>query len=211
MMELYEWPPTRSQRARWALEELGADYTSHLVDFTKGEQNSAEYREIHPMGAVPALTTHTYTMFESVAIVLQLIDLHPERNLAPPVGSEMRAIYYQWCIFACAELDPAIMMVFDNTMRPLDAMRPAGAAHEEAIAERGRSDFAVRAEILSKALYKKKYILGNEFSGADIVVGHSCYMARVTGLITDYPILRAYYGRLRNRPCHGRIYMEYED
>ena len=210
MMELYEWPPTRSQRARWALEELRAEYTSHLVDLLKGEQNSDEYREIHPLGVVPALTTHTYTMYESVAIVMQLIDLYPEKNLAPPVGSELRAAYYQWCIFACAELDPAIMMVFDNTMRPLEFMRPPGSQHEENLAEKGRYDFGVRAEMLSDQLDKRKYMLGNEFSGADIAVGHSLYMARVTGLMEDFPVLKDYYKRLRHRPCHGRIYREYE-
>jgi glutathione S-transferase len=210
MMELYEWPPTRSQRARWVLEELGADYTCHIVDLTKGEQNSEAYRQIQPMGAVPALATNSYTMFESVAIVLQLIDQHPEKNLAPPVGSAMRAAYYQWSVFACAELDPAIMMVFDNTMRPLTYMRPPGTGHDEGLAERGRSDFAIRGEVLSEALGKRKYLLGNDFSGADIIVGHSCFMARVTGLLDDFPVLADYYHRLRKRPCHGRVYREYE-
>ena len=28
MPELFEYPPTRSNRAKWALEELGVDYTS---------------------------------------------------------------------------------------------------------------------------------------------------------------------------------------
>ena len=87
MIELYEWPPTRSQRAKWALEELGIEYSSHLVKLPEGRQNSDAYRAIHPLGAVPALKTDNYTIFESVAIVLQLIDEHPEKNLAPAVGT----------------------------------------------------------------------------------------------------------------------------
>ncbi len=210
MMELYEWPPTRSQRARWALEEVGAEYSSHIVDLTKGEQNSDAYQQLNPLGVVPALVTNSYTMFESVAIVLQLIDQHPEKNLAPPVGSAMRAAYYQWSVFACAELDPAIMMFFDNTMRPLEHMRPPGAGHDAGLAERGRGDFAIRGEILTKVLANRKYLLGNDFSGADIIVGHSCFMAGVTGLLGDFPELGAYYGRLRKRPSHRRVYAEYE-
>ncbi len=31
-------------------------------------------------------------------------------------------------------------------------------------------------------------------------------MATVTGLIGDYPLLKAYYGRLRQRPAHQRAY-----
>ena len=206
MPELYEWPPTRSQRAKWALEELGTVYSSHLINMTEGQQNSDAYRAIHPLGVVPALKTDSYTIFESVAIVLQLIDEHPGKNLAPAVGSPERATYYQWSVFACSELDPPLMMFFDNTMRPLEFMRPPGTQHDPKLAERGRGDFAIRADILSKALGDRTYLLGSDFSGADILVGHSCFMATHMGLIGDYPILEAYYGRLQQRPAHQRAY-----
>ncbi len=206
MTDLYEWPPTRSQRAKWALEELGVAYSSHVINLPEGRQDSDAYRAIHPLGVVPALKTGTYTMFESVAIVLQLIDEHPEQNLAPEVGSPARASYYQWSVFACAELDPAIMMFFDNAMRPLEHMRPPGTQHDPKLAARGRTEFAIRADILSKVLGDRDYLLGSDFSGADILVGHSCFMATFTGLIGDYPVLKAYYGRLQQRPGHQRAY-----
>ncbi|MDA1090569.1 MAG: hypothetical protein O3A85_09690 [Proteobacteria bacterium] len=98
------------------------------------------------------------------------------------------------------------MMFFDNTMRPLEAMRPAGALHDAKLAERGRSDFAIRAGILSKVLSDRDYLLGSEFSGADIIIGHCCFMASFMGLIGNCPILEAYYGRLQKRPGHQRAY-----
>jgi len=208
MTELYEWPPTRSQRAKWVLEELGIEYSSHMINMLEGQQNSDAYRAIHPLGVVPALRTDNYTIFESVAIVLQLIDEHPEKNLAPAVGTPERASYYQWSVFACAELDPPIMMFFDNTMRPLEYMRPPGTQHDAKLAARGRSDFAIRANILSKVLSDRDYLLGSNFSGADILVGHSCFMATHLGLIGDYPILEAYYERLQQRPGHQRAYAD---
>ncbi len=207
MMELYEWPPVRSQRARWALEELGVEYSSHLVDMTQGQQNTEAYRAIHPLGVVPALKTDGYTMFESVAIVLQLIDEHPEKNLAPAVGTSERAAYYQWSVFACAEMDPPVMMFFDNTMRPLEHMHPPGTQHDAGLAERGRNDFATRADILSKALKNRDHLLESGFSGADILIGHSCFMATHIGLpVSDHPTLEAYYGRLQQRPAYQRAY-----
>ncbi|MCG8356665.1 MAG: glutathione S-transferase family protein [Kiloniellales bacterium] len=206
MTELYEYPPTRSQRAKWALEELGLPYESHLVDLRRGQQNEDAYRAIHPLGVVPALKTDGYTIFESVAIVLQLIDEHPEKELAPAVGSPERAAYYQWCVFACAEVDPAVMMVFDNTMRELEFMRPPGTPHDPKLAERGRYDFAVRAEILSKHLGDRDFMLGSVFSGADIVVGHSCFMAAFTRMIGDFSVLQGYYERVRQRPGYQRAY-----
>lgn len=206
MTELYEWPPTRSQRARWVLEELGIAYSSKLVNMMEGEQNSDAYRAIHPLGVVPALKTGDYTIFESVAIVLQLIDEHPEKGLAPTVGTPERAAYYQWCVFAAAELDAPIMMVFDNTMRPLEYMRPPGTQYDLGLAERGRRDFALRAGVLSAALRDRDYLVGDSFSGADILIGHSCFMATHTGLIGGYPILEAYYERLQQRLAYQRAY-----
>ena len=198
--------PTRSQRAKWVLEELGIQYSSCLVNMLEGQQNSEAYRAIHPLGVVPALKTDRYTVFESVAIVLQLIDEHPEMNLAPAVGTAERATYYQWSVFACAELDPPVMMFFDNTMRPLEYMRPAGTQHDAGLAERGRREFSARADILSKVLNTRDYLLGPEYSGADILVGHSCFMATHVGLIGDYPELQRYYGRLQKRPGYQRAY-----
>ncbi len=206
MLELYEWPPVRSQRAKWALEELGLPYSSHLVNMLEGQQHSDAYRAIHPLGVVPALKSYSYTMFESVAIVLQLIDEHPEKNLAPAAGTPERALYYQWSVFACAELDPPLMMVFDNSMRPLEYMRPPGSQHDANLAARGRDDFALRADILSTVLEDRDHLLGADFTGADILVGHSCFMATHMALIGDYPVLEAYYERLQQRPAHRRAY-----
>lgn len=206
MIDLYEFPPTRSQRARWVLEELGIEYESHIVDLTEGEQNSPSYREIHPLGVVPALATEGYTMFESVAIVMQLIDEYPESNLAPPLGNPARALYYQWCVFAAAEMDPPVMMYFDNTMRPEEFLRPPATAHDPRLAEMARLEFGQRAETLSAVLETRSHLLGDNFSGADILIGHSCFMASFTGLIGGYPVLEAYFERLQQRPAFQRAY-----
>ena len=80
-------------------------------------------------------------------------------------------------MFAAAELDPALMMYFDNSMRP------PGALHDAKLAARGRDDFFVRAQCLVDVLEGRDFLLGSEFSGADIVVGHSCFMAHHMGLL----------------------------
>jgi len=199
MPELFEWPPTRSQRAKWVLEELGIDYSSNMINLPEGQENSDSYRAIHPLSVVPALKTDDYTIFESVAIVLQQIDEHPEMNLAPAVGTPERAYYYQWSVFACAELDPPIMMVFDNTLRP-------DVEHNSELAACGRNSFAIRAKALSNVLRDRQFLLGSDFCGADILIGHSCFMATFTGLLGEYPILESYFERLQKRPGYQRAY-----
>ncbi len=199
MIELFEFPPTRSQRAKWVLEEVGAAYESRSINLPNGEQDTDAYRALQPLGAVPAIRTDRYAMFESVAIVLQLIDEHPETDLAPRPGTPERAAYYQWCVFAGTEIDPTVMMFFDNSMRP-------EAAHDKNMAEKGRRDFAVRAQILSNVLHDRPYMLGDTFTGADILIGHSCFMATLTGLIGDFPRLQEYFAQVQQRPAYRRAY-----
>ena len=200
MAELFEFPPTRSNRAKWALEELGLDYTSRMVSFPKGEQQSQEYKTIHPLGHVPAYRTDDYTMHESVAIVLQLLDEHPASGLAPAPGTPERAAYYQWSVFSCAELDPALFDVMKHTMHLPEEQRVPE------IAQRAREAFVARGDLLSDALEDRDYLLGTGFSGADIVLGYSCNWAAYTGLIENHPVLVAYYARLQQRPAFQRVF-----
>jgi glutathione S-transferase len=49
--KLYHFPGTRSNRARWAIHEVGLEVEEVNVDLFKGEQQQAEYigvREFYP-------------------------------------------------------------------------------------------------------------------------------------------------------------------
>ncbi len=201
MSELFEYPPTRSNRAKWALEELGVEYTGVSVNLPEGEHHSIEYKAVHPLGIVPAYRTSNYTMVESVAIVMQLVDEFPEKGLAPPVGSPQRAGYYQWCVFASAELDPSLFDVMRHTMHLPKEQR----VHE--IAERGRERFLARGHMLSMALEDNEFLLGSKFSGADIAIGYCCNWAAYTGQLEAHPTLVKYYSRLQQRPAFQKVFM----
>ena len=200
MQEFFEFPPTRSNRAKWALEELGIDYTSRIVDFTKGEQRSDVLLEVHALGQVPIYRTERYAMHESVAIVLQLLDEHPHSGLAPPIGSAERALYYQWCVFASAELDHACWDVMKHTMHYPRQRRVA------AIAARGRDRVAKRCALLSDQLRDRDFLLGKKFSGADIAIGYSCNWLDYVGMLETFPTLVGYYRRLQERPAFKRVF-----
>jgi glutathione S-transferase len=200
MSELFEFPPTRPNRAKLALLETGVDYDSRVVDLRSGEHHAPVHRQIHPLDAVPVYRSETYTMFESVAIVLQIIDEHPMAGLAPPPGSAERAAYYQWCVFACAELDPALFDVMKHTMHLPETECVS------AIAERGRAEFSRRADMLSQVLEHQDYLLAGGFSGADIAIGYDCNWAEYTGLLSAHPVLAAYYARLMQRPAFQQVF-----
>jgi glutathione S-transferase len=62
----------RDLRARWALEEAGLRYRTHLLE--QGEQDKPDYRELQPFGQAPILEEDGLVLFESGAIVLYALD-----------------------------------------------------------------------------------------------------------------------------------------
>jgi glutathione S-transferase len=92
------------------LEELGQKYELVLVDRAKNAQKSEEYLKINPNGRIPVLVDGDLVLFESAAIVLHLVDQHPEAGLAPKVGTPERAKFYQWMAFLTNSLQEELMI-----------------------------------------------------------------------------------------------------
>ena len=201
MPTLYEMFPTRSQRAKWVLEEIGCEYESSTIDVSIGAQCSPEYTAINPMSVVPTYQTSEYKIHESVAVVMQLIDEHSDADLAPSIGTPERANYYQWCIFGSAELDYPIGLVTQNEMVLPEEKR------DLSLAALGRDLFAKRAGVLAQALGDKPFLLGSKFSGADVIIGYNCFWATFTGMLEEQPSLLSYLQRLQERPAFQRAFV----
>jgi glutathione S-transferase len=92
------------------LEELGQTYDLVLVDRAKNAQKSKEYLRINPNGRIPALIDGDLVLFEAAAIVLHLVDQHPEAALAPKLGTPERAKFYQWITFLTNSLQEELMI-----------------------------------------------------------------------------------------------------
>src|ERR1700757_1480480 len=92
------------------LEELGLSYDLVLVDRAKNAQKSNDYLKINPNGRIPTLVDGDLVLFEAVAIVLHLVDQHPEAGLAPKVGTPERAKFYQWLTFLTNSLQEELMI-----------------------------------------------------------------------------------------------------
>ena len=83
MLELYYAPHSCSLVTHIALEEAGADFELHLVDFAKDEQRSQRYLAVNPKARVPALVTDEGTLTETPAMVIFVAQTYPEAKLAP--------------------------------------------------------------------------------------------------------------------------------
>jgi glutathione S-transferase len=195
---LYYAARTRAFRARWILEELSVPYELRTVNIAQGEQRTADYRRIHPLGAVPALVEGDTTIIESGAICLELADRFIDRGLAPPLDSPLRAAYYQWVVFAVATLDPIVAPTFHRSFR-----LPVERRHETATDDE-HERFARTAAALRVPLRTAPYLLGDTFTTADVLVGSVLEWAKVTGLMRSVAELEPYLRRLEDRPAFQR-------
>jgi len=197
-MKLYHSAQSRSTRPRWLLEEIGAPYDLVRLDMSKQEQKAPAYLRINPHGTVPALVDGDLALIESAAICSYLADKFPEARLAPAVGTPERGRYYQWMFYSMATLEPPVIEIFMNTVMLPEAERSAKAV------EKARAAFAGVADVLSNALSGKPFMLGEQFSAADVMIGSTLAWSQFLGLLNDRPALQEYAQRLSARPAYQR-------
>jgi glutathione S-transferase len=109
MYQLHYFPANANAAPHMVLEELGAKYELLLVDRTRDAQKSREYLKINPNGRIPTLVDKRLVLSEAAAIVLHLVDQHPDAGLAPKIGTPERAKFYQWLTFLTNSLQEELM------------------------------------------------------------------------------------------------------
>jgi glutathione S-transferase len=196
MVTLYHSPRTRSVRVLWLLEELGIPYELRTLAFTPESLKSAEYARVNPLGRVPSIQDGELTMFESGAIVEYLVERYGNGRLAPRIGTAARGAYLQWIHFAEATCLPPLSDLAQHTMfKPEHERIPA-------IVPDARTRAASWLAALEPALAAKPYLLGGEFTAADVMMGYGLLLTKWFNLLTDgHPNLQAYLARLEERPA----------
>jgi glutathione S-transferase len=193
MLKLYEFAPTRSIRARWTLQELGVDFEPITVDLTADEHRDAGFLKINPAGKVPVLAAGDFVLTESVAIVLYLAEKYPSKGLLP-TNLERRAEVNRWLLFTATELEqPLWRIARHTTLYPEDLRIPGDILL-------ARRDFKDMASVLEGHMQGRRFLVGDEFTVADIVGAYTLDWANEIDLLDDYPELMAYMERMYARP-----------
>ena len=192
-MQLYEFGPTRSIRARWTLQELGVDFEPITVDLAAGESRRPEFLKLNPAGKVPVLVDGDLVLTESVAIVLYLAEKHPEKGLLPrDVGQRGQVL--RWLLFAATELEQPLWRITRHTRLYAESERlPA----EIALAGR---DFAQMAAVLDQHLQGRHYVACDRVTVADFVTAYTLDWANEVKLLGGFPRLLAYMEKMYERP-----------
>jgi glutathione S-transferase len=190
-MRLFHVPTSRSTRVLWTLEEIGEGYELTTLDWE--ERKGEEHRRRHPLGKVPAFEFDDgQTLFESVAICLQLADLYPDAGLIPAVGSSERGLVYQWSVFSVAELEKVAF--------PWNRAKRSGEGEAEAAEKFAPVGEAVRSALVAGG----PWIVGENFSVADILIASILRNAVDLGLLETGDPLREYVERALARPAQQR-------
>ncbi len=109
MYKLYNVKAWGSMSVHFLLEEMGVPYTN--IWMTPEQVAAPEYRELSPLGYIPALGLDDGSaLFESAAIVSFLVTAHPDKGMAPPVGSSEYGEFLSWLHFLSTNLYVAINM-----------------------------------------------------------------------------------------------------
>lgn len=176
MLKLYGGARSRASIVKWYLEELAIPYEFVLLDMQAGEHRQPEFLAINPMGKVPAIADGDFYLWESGAILLYLAQKY-DKTIS---SLEQLAIVNQWISFANSTLFIGVFI--------------------EAHREREMSKLLTALE---KILASQPYLLGNEFSVADVAVGAIlAYIPIMLKLdLSDYTNVMDYMQRLAERPA----------
>jgi glutathione S-transferase len=163
MYQLHYFPSNANAAPHMVLEEIGQKYDLVLVDRAQNAQKSQEYRKINPNGRIPTLVDDGLVLFEAAAIVLHLVDQHPEAGLAPRIGTPERAKFYQWLTFLTNSLQEELMI-----WQYPDRLTGTDAAASAAVKQGAEARASAYLDVVERHLKANgPLFLGDKLSAAD--------------------------------------------
>ena len=189
-MKLFWAPQTRSMRAFWMLEEAALDYEVEQIDIGAADRkDSVEFLIASPMGKVPALVDGDVSMSESAAICLYLADRYSPGKLAPSLDDPNRGKYLYWTMYTPAVIEPAMSEKFNKV--------------ESNRLRSGWGDFDSMIRVFDDSMQDRDWILGDQFSAADVMLGSSAIFMRMFEMLPETRNLGAYADRCSARSAYA--------
>jgi len=191
-LTLYHAAPSRSSVALWMLEEVGQPYDIKLVRLSAGDNLKPDFLAINPMGKVPVLKHGDTVITELAAICTYLADEFPEKKLNVPIGTPKRGAYLKWLFFGPGCLEPAVID------------RAAPRKEEARRAMLGYGDFDITMNVLAKAIEKGPWLMGDQFTAADVVIGANIRWGMIFKMIPERKEFIDYAARIARRAAAQR-------
>ena len=195
MLKVHFVAGTRSGRVVWLLEELGLEYEVNIMPFTKEGLKSPEHRSRHALGRVPVLEDGDISIFESGAIIDYVLERHKNGGLKPNSDAPEFPFYlqlYHYC--EGMVMPPMNQIVVQTILLPPDR-------RDEVVLNQAKNLLTKSLAPVNENLADKDYLIG-DFSAADLMLGHSCFMANRLGCVSDeMQNIKDYVAKIANRPA----------
>lgn len=184
-------PMTRSFRVLWALEELGQPY-----ELNPALPQSPDILQVNSSGKVPALIEGDVVLTDSTAIITYLADKHG--GLTAPAGTLARAQQDAMTQLCLDELDAVLWTAARHSFAlPKDQRVPE--VKDSLKWEFNRNLTRIASQI------KGPYVMGAEFTLADIVLTHCLNWAFSAKFPIESQAMLDYGKAMRARPAHQRV------
>ena len=187
------------KKVTWLCEEIGLAYERIDAGLAFGVVNTPEYRKLNPNGLVPTIDDDGFILWESNAIVRYLAAKHAAGTLWA-TDLKARADADRWMDWCSTTLAPAFSPIFLGLVRT-----PPEKRNLQAIEEAKKKTGEVLAR-LDAALAGRNFVVGDQFSMADIAFGPVAYL--VNNVPFDRPKFAnfdAWYARICARPAFNKV------
>lgn len=193
MITVHHLNDSRSQRILWLCQELGIAYQT--VEYSRDAVTRLappELKSVHPLGKSPVIDDGELRLTESGAITDYIIRKYGQGRMMPPPGTLVHEKYLEWLHFAeGSAMLPFLLMLYAGRLG--EAAGPLMPRIEEQIAS--------HLDFIESELGDKPFIMGDELTGADIMLSFVAEIAAVQGQLASRPRLFAYARRLQARPA----------
>ncbi|HOZ26994.1 MAG TPA: glutathione S-transferase family protein [Hyphomonadaceae bacterium] len=186
------------RRVRIFLAEKGVTIPTVDIDMMKGENGTAEFLRMNPLGKLPVLELDDGTCIsESIAICRYIEELHPEPDLFGSSPAE-RAVIEMWNRRVEFEFAQPMSSQFEH-------LSPFFAERIEQVPECGayaRSRILKTLGWLDAELAKRRYIASDRYTIADITAQCAVLLGKNTGvpLPTELANIARWWGEVSARP-----------
>ena len=167
MIQVYGISGSRAIRSIWAAEEVGVEY-EHVPTHFQGGAQAPEYLAVNPNGRIPAMVDGDLVLFN-----LYLARQYGGALYPRDAADEARA--QQWSVWAISEIEPLQMQIVIQTFFvPEDKRNPA-------VVERAAQGLERPLKVLDAALEGSDYLLGDQFTIADLNVAGVMLLLKMVG------------------------------
>jgi glutathione S-transferase len=192
-LRIYGIARTRAFRALWVANELGLDYEHLPIEIGDEGARAPQFLALNPNGRLPFIADGNFVLFESLAITLYLAKKYGNGTLYPgTLQGEAQA--WQWSFWAISEVDRGVNIWSLHALRLPPAERDA-AKREEALRV-----LEAPFRVLDAAVTKSPYLIGDDFTVADLNV--VAVISRAIDMeLAAVPHLKAWLTRCLERPA----------